>query len=848
DLRMDYTAQGDVVHLASRMETMAEAGTVRLTENVARLVEGYFELRDLGPTAVPGVVEEVAVYELKGTGAFRTRLDLARARGLSHFVGRDDEAAVLEDALRDASEGRGRTVGIVGDPGVGKSRLCSEFVSLCRHRGLQVHEAHCVSHGRVLALGTILELLWGWFGLDRKEPSGNARAKISKRVKGAKRLEELLPTVFDFLGVPDPERPAPNIGPEGRHLQIKAFLGELLCHESEHEAVVLHLDDIHWIDPASDEFLRVIVEAASEARVLVLLNFRPEYPAEWMLGWEYQQISLAELEAEGADALLTDLLGAEVAGSALGDLLRDRASGNPFFLEEAVRSLLDSEHLEGAPGQYRLVVDLDEVEIPNTVQPLLASRIDRLREGEKEALQAAAVIGRTFQETLLQEASGIEAEELTTVLGNLERLGFLAETALYPEREYTFNHPLLHEVAARTQLEAQRQARHRAVARAIQVLHEGGDELAGFSPLIAHHCEQGGDLLDAVRWHMRATDWLNNTDRRSALRHWQRIRQLASDLPHSGEVVPLALQACWHALVEFNIWIPMSDAEATSWSEEGISLAEQAGDLRMQGLLYGAFSYVKRSAGALPDQLAKAEEAVRLSDASGDPAAQVWSRSVLMTAQADLHLMPAAAQTGQDAVEIADRHPESAREPVMLQGRIYVSVLSAGVLPGLGRLSESLERLERLVGMARASGHQGFLHSALLFLGTSRIYGGDTEGAREAHDECWPLARSMGVWLEQEHYFYGQICLLEGNARDAVTHLEKAAELMTAGNFRATEAAMLSTLALAYAQADDPARAQEVANQTIELATERRQFLDVGRAQRALALALLGQSGTAGAG
>ena len=277
DLRMDYTAQGHTVGLAQRMEQLAPADGIALSQHTQKSVDVFFMLRALGPVQVKGVRDPVGVFVLEGVGRLRTRLDTARARGLSRFVGRDDEIEVLESALQRALEGAGRVAAVVGEPGVGKSRICAEFVERCRARGLMVYEAHCPAHGKTIPYLPLLELLRNLFGITEQDGPREARQKIAGELAllddGFAADRDL---VLDFLGVADPKTPTLQLEPVVRQRRLFTFLRRLIQRRTEAEPLVLLIDDLHWIDPGSDLFVAQIVEAVSATRTLLLVNFRPE--------------------------------------------------------------------------------------------------------------------------------------------------------------------------------------------------------------------------------------------------------------------------------------------------------------------------------------------------------------------------------------------------------------------------------------------------------------------------------------------------------------------------------------------------------------------------------------------
>jgi DNA-binding IscR family transcriptional regulator len=296
-------------------------------------------------------------------------------------------------------------------------------------------------------------------------------------------LAEGLPVMFDFLGVSDPERPAPPLAPEARQRQLFDVIRRLGRARSAREPAVFLFEDLHWFDRASEEFIENLVEISPGNRTFVLLNFRPEFHARWMQRSYYQQLPLAPLSAEAIDALLRDLVGSDASVKALPELIRERTGGNPFFIEEVVQALVENGGLVGARGGYRLARPMERVAIPPTVQAVLAARIDRLESREKHLLQTAAVIGKEFAEPVLKRVTELTEAELPESLGKLAATEFIYEEALYPQAEYAFKHPLTQEVAYRSQLGERRSRTHAAVARAIEELYPG--QLDGRAALLA---------------------------------------------------------------------------------------------------------------------------------------------------------------------------------------------------------------------------------------------------------------------------------------------------------------------------------------------------------------------------
>jgi class 3 adenylate cyclase len=522
-LRMDYTAQGETVGLAARMQQIAEAGGVYLTEHTAALVMGFFELESLGTFDLHSVSTPVRAFALRGPGTVRTRLDLSRTRGFSTFVGRVSEMAALDAALERVRGGHPAVIAVTGDPGVGKSRLCLEFVEQCRAQDIAVHEAHCPAHGRAIPFILLRELLRSALGVD--EAMGDAEAR--RRIAGAlvlrdPRVHDALPVVLDVLGLPDAERPTPSLPPEARREVVIALACRLVRARTTHEPVVVLIDDLQWSDAESEHFVDCLVEAVVDTPTLLVVNFRSDYRAPWMgraaasSAVAYRQLPLAPPDPAAVRALLGALLGEHPSLGELPERILERTEGNPFFIEELVRALVEEGALTSAasgpgPGDsagarmappYALVKPVRDIQIPATVQAVIAARVDRLGDRDKQVLQAAAVVGKTFERPILERILPLSAEELTASLDLLRHAALIEGDPLAFERGYAFRHPLVQEVQYHTQLADRRARLHAAVARALEEWH--ADALGQHAALIAHHYEAASYRSAAARWRRRA--------------------------------------------------------------------------------------------------------------------------------------------------------------------------------------------------------------------------------------------------------------------------------------------------------------------------------------------------------
>jgi class 3 adenylate cyclase/tetratricopeptide (TPR) repeat protein len=621
-----YTAIGHTVGLAQRMEALAEPGRAYLTESTAELARGYLDLGDLGEFEIKGASRPVQVFELRGVGQARSRLDLARERGFSLFVGREAELDRLERALERASNGEATAVGIVAEAGIGKSRLYHEFAQRCRGGGLEVFEAQAQAHGKSIPFMPILQMLRSFYGIGDQDPEQLAREKIAGRsLLLDPTFAEDLPLIFDFLGVPDPGRPLPRMNPEGRQRALADFLCRLVSNPARRKTLVLIVEDLHWIDEGSQAMLNGLVEGMDGTPTLVLVNYRPEHEPAWAGSPGYETIALQPLDRADTAQLLRDLAGEDPSLDGIDEPIHERTSGNPFFIEEIVRELAESGYLLGERGSYRLARPIEDAGVPVTVQAVLAARIDRLEPAAKHLLQVASVVGKEVSGEALRLTADLGEEEIERAIDELTAAGFLYEVELYPQRVLAFRHPLTREVAYGTQLASQREATHAAAARAMIELEppDRHDELAA---LIGDHLRQGGETLEAARWSARAAYWAGHSRPRDALRLWQDVMELAGRLEEGEESDALGI-ASRLAQIQFAWRVGMDLEEQAQLIAEAEAIAKRRGDLHSIVLLRTSATVRPGLQHHTDDWLTQVEELNQLADQTDEPHLQVAVRA-----------------------------------------------------------------------------------------------------------------------------------------------------------------------------------------------------------------------------
>jgi class 3 adenylate cyclase/tetratricopeptide (TPR) repeat protein len=816
DLRMDYTAHGHTVGLADRMQRLADPGTVYVSQDTAALVSGYMELRDLGAFELKGVREPVRVYELEGIGAIRTRLDVSRSRGFSRFVGRTDELATLESALDDTREGRGQVVSIVGDAGVGKSRICFEFVERARARGVEVHSAHAVPYGGALPFQPVMELLRSYFGVSDQDDPRDARKKIAGTLLLHDEVaKDTVPLVFEFLGVPDPERPAPELDPEVRQRRLyEVFTGICPCHK---ESTIILVEDLHWIDEGSQAFLTKLAAVVPGTRTLLLLNYRPGYEDRWVDEVDPDEIHLLPLGDEAIDELLTDLLGTDEGMQGLAARIREQASGNPFFVEEVVQSLVEAGSLEGARGTYRIVDRVEKLAIPATVQAVLAARIDRLDQRDKEVLQAAAVIGKEFPEELLNGVAGLPEADLSESLRVLEAGEFIFAERLYPTREYAFKHPLTQEVVYRSQLAERRAQIHASVARAI----EGDCSVCqeDCAALVAHHWEAAGDAVNAARWSLVAGHRARTVHVTESLRHNRKALELLDSVPDSPETLTMAVTARM-GVVGAAAFTPVSSEELNRIFEEGKALAQQSHDPKALAGLLSAYSAAQTSSGDADAALDHALEAVRLARESGDPQFEAELRMGTMFAYYGAGRLRDAvdyAAESYDRVKGQGAFASAEIGPDNLASRGFRAML----LTHMGRLEEAERDLLKVIQIAGEGGKSfSWMRGNLVDLA---VFSGRTETAlpqaRLALEEAEQYASTY--FVATAYRALGVAHGLNENWSEAIQALELSLNLIRETRSALhLEGSILATLADAYLATGEKDRARELSDEAVIVARD----------------------------
>ncbi len=824
DLRMDYTAQGHVVGLAARVQQLAPPGGISLTEETARLVSGFFDLLDRGEHSLKGASVPVRVFDLRGPGPIRTRFDRSRARGFSRFVGRGRELALLERALGDAQSGRPTVVLLTAEPGAGKSRLCHEFVE--RSRGVPLHYARALSHGRMLPFHAIVELARGLFGVDQDASAADIRSAVGRGLASSQPVDPIaLAFWLELLGAPDPALAPSELEPEARRTRLFQSFCDLIQACARREPTVLWVEDLHWLDPASEAALemltdRLLAPESGGSRALLLATTRPEYRPAWSA--RVERLSLAPLAAQDSSTLLDDWLGSDRALVPLRARIEASARGNPLFVEEIVRSLVERGVLRGERGAYAPAAPVEEIALPETVQAVLASRIDRLSQRDKDVLQAAAVVGRDVPTELLRVVVDLPGPELAASLDRLATAELLGPAG--PPGEHAFRHPLTQEVAYRTQLLDRRRRTHAGVARALLAIH--GAVAPTHAALLAHHFEEAGEALEAARWHEHAGRRGARSDPADGVRHCRRVTQLLAALPESPETLVLELTSRI-ALLEIGRIAGIEERESQGLFDEARAVAERLGDPRGHAFLLTSYGRLCGLAGDVAQYLACAERAAELAEGSHDATLAFEMHTVLAHAQLAVgRLDPARAIAERALAELARvaglrEAVGSSTAPVFC--RIWWALASAY----LGNAAEAQAGLEALLADEKEGGLEA-LYGAHGFLCEVLRLRGDLAGALAHGRRAVELAEERGSPFSRVEAaaFLGAAELTAGDVATATRTLETALGLARARRAALWyEPRILATLADAKRAAGDRSGARA-------LLAEARESVERGRGWR----------------
>jgi class 3 adenylate cyclase/tetratricopeptide (TPR) repeat protein len=872
DLHMDYSAVGETTVLAARMEQMATPGTIRFSAATLRLVEGLVQVAALGPVPVKGLEEPVEVFELTGASHLRRRLQAAATRGLTPFVGRQHELEALHQALTQAQDGHGQVVALVGEAGVGKSRLVHEVIHSHRTQGWRVLESASVSYGKATPYFPVIDLLKRYCQIDDGDAARTIRARVTGQVLTLdETLQDTLPALLALLDVLPDDSPFLHLDPSQRRQRTLEALRRVLLRESQVQPLLLVFEDLHWIDSETQALLDRLIDSLPTAPLLLLVNYRPEYQHAWGSRTYYTQVRLDPLPPASTEVFLTGLLGNDPSLAPLLPLLLARTAGNPFFLEESVRALVETAALVGTPGAYRLAAPLQGLPVPATVQAVLAARIDRLGPEEKGLLQTAAVLGTDVPFALLRTIADVPEVTLHRSLAHLQAAEFLYETRLFPEPEYTFKHALTHEVAYGSLLLERRRGLHARLVEAIEALapDRGTEVVSGAKDFpsgrpgsdqverLAHHALRGEVWDKAVTYCQQAGARANDRAAfREAMTFFEQALQALAHLPETDDTRALAI----------DIRLALGDV-LTQLGEHGRrlallgkaeTLARALDDRARLGRALASLALALRIIGDPDGAMAASRQALDLAVALGDRALQEHASTLLGNVSYAIGDFGQAAEILRRLVEAADRESGAPRSDVrlepqaslartlgalgafaegrrraeealrlaMLEGRgatpIIVHAFSSRLYLDQGDLEHAIRLCDQGLALSRASGNRNMLPWLVASLGYAYTLQGRLAEGRALLEEA--VSEGVGTGARRAVFWawLSEGCRLEGHGAEALQHARQALDLALQQKDRGDEVLALHQLGVVQANADPPdvAQAEVYYQQALALAEE----------------------------
>ena len=815
DLSIDYDAIGPTVHLAGRMEQMASPGSIYLTEQTYRLASGMIRVEALGLTEIKGLRDPLPIYQLKGDRGARTRWAVRASRGLSPLIGRERDMDFLTRAMSKAEAGRGQVVAVSGPAGIGKSRLLHEFNrKKPLQRDWQIMEMGAVPYGETITYLPISNFLRTWLSVTANDGQDDIRRKLKARIgRLAAELSEVLPALESLLDLPVQDEAWQQLDPPQRRQRIMDAIKLLILAGADRKPMLLVFEDLHWMDSETLAELDNLLDAIAGARVLLIVTYRPGFEHGWLAKSYYVAVHMEPLDSDAVDQLLHHLIGADSSNAPLKQLMASLSQGTPLFLEELVRVLVEDGALVGGPGSYVLTRAVADIKVPESVQTILAARIDNLAAEQKDLLQIASVIGKTFSLTLLQDVADMPKEELLVRLSRLQSAEFVYATRLFPDAEYTFKHVLTQDVAYNGALQERRRNLHRRVLLAIEARYH--NRLDEFVESQAYHAARAEEWEKAVGFLERAG---NKAIERSAypeaITHFEAAVTALGYLPADVETIRrtiglrLSLRAAFGPMGELDrMYEHLRQAE-----EE----AQSIDDRNLLAAVNISKTFVFTLNGDLDDAIAAGEAALAIASDLADPDLVTSASVFLGQAQQFRGDFTRALET---LVPVQDHLKGEARYS-RLGTTSTTSVLALYILAfvraSVGDFAGALEAGQEAVKIAEVV-DRPYDHSlALGAVGTAHLWHGDLDTAIIAFEQGIEVCksgdiRSMYPWLSAQA---GCAYAFKRNGAQAAELLETArshSEGMSLVYYHAWAIAFSGTAALQVGEHEDARRYLEQA-------------------------------------
>jgi predicted ATPase len=813
DLQTDYVPVGHSTNIAARLETLAAPGSIVVSAPTYKLTEGYFECKALGETPIKGVSESLPIYEVLGVGPLRTKLQVAARRGLARFVGRRSELEHLRHALDLATSGHGQVVGVIGEPGVGKSRLFYEFKCTVP-RGCLVLETFSVSHGKAYPYLPLIDLLKNYFQLGLQDDERQRREKITGKVLTLDRsLEDILPYLFFLLGIAEPTSPLQQMDPQIRRRRTLDAIKRLLVRESLNQPLIIIFEDLHWLDAETQAFLQLLSEAIPTTRMLLLVNYRPEYQHTWSGKTFFSQLRLDPLGKEQAEEMLMALLDETPSPLPRGErdrervkadnfqvlkqFILDKTEGNPFFMEEIVQALREQGLLNVGAS---LPTDLH---IPTTVQGVLAARIDRLPPNEKALLQTLAVIGKEFSFNLLKQVVGQSEDDLLRQLSRLQTSEFIYERPAFPNVEYTFKHALTQEVAYNSLLVERRKVVHERAARAIEEVYRS--KLDDRYSELAHHYTRSGNTQKAVEYlHRAGQQAAQRSANAEAISYLTSALELLKTLPDTPERAQQELTLHVTLGMPLLVTRSVSSPEVKATLARARELCQQLGETRqLFPVLYGLWTFhLVRGEFLAARELG--EQLLGLAQREQDPALLMepyWALGVTLFYLGELG--GAQAHLAQGLTLYDSQRYHSHEFIYAIEPGVYGLCYAALVLWQLGYPDQALQKSEAACTLAQERSHPFSLAAARFLAAMTHQFRRERPLTQEWAEAAITLAREHGFaeWVGPGAILQGWALAEQGQVEEGIAQMRQGLATCQALGAGILKSYYLVLLAEAYGKA-----------------------------------------------
>jgi predicted ATPase/class 3 adenylate cyclase len=815
----EYSPIGHVINVASRMQSVAPADGIVVSEETRRLVEGYFELRALGPTALKGIAGPIDVYEVVATGALRSHFDVAARRGLTKFVGRERELEQLQSALKQATDGCGQIVAVMAEAGTGKSRLVYEFKATIP-KACKVLEAYSVSHGKASAWLPVLELLRKYFGIAEGDDAATRREKVRAsftELDGA--LDDTLPYLYGLLGIVEGADPIAHMDPQIKRGRLLDAIKGIVVRESLNQPVVVIFEDLHWIDEQTEALLDLLADSIATRKILLLVNYRPEYSDQWHGKTYYSRIRLDPLADANGAAMLVALLGDAVELNPLKRLVIERTGGNPFFIEEIVQALFD----EGAlirNGAVKVTRSLSQLRLPPTVQGILAARIDRQPAAHKQLLQTLSVIGREASLGLVTQVASHSHTQLEPMLTELRAGEFIYEQPSATGVEYVFKHALTQEVAYNSLLIERRKQLHELAGQALESIFAG--QLDDHLTQLAHHYTRSDNLDKAIEYLSRAGQQaIQRSAYANAISNLSVAIDLLQKLPDSSERVQRELRlqmALGGALMSIK---GQGAPEAGKAYARALELSRQLAETPRLFTVLGALSVFHLAQGEVPRAHELVEQLLRLAENLQTPAllqAAHFGTGVVLFSLGELTQSRAHLEL---AITLYD--PQKQHFPAFQDPGVGSLSMVAIALWTLGYPDQALMRIRESLALAKELSHPFSLADALNFAAELFQLRQEEEATREQAEVAIALSREQGLTLLEADAitFRGWALAKQGRNKEGIAQVRRGLAAIQATGGKLWQLRSLALLAEACGEAGQPeegltalAEAFDLANRT----------------------------------